>query len=78
MNANPYKRMYLISEDEYLMRGGRNPEQQARLNAILLQDEKNVHAAEKLETDDDDGHVIVTKAAKKDPPCIGDDCTKGK
>ena len=79
MNANPYKRMYLISEDEYLMRAVRTPEQQARLNSILLQVKKNVHAAEKLETDDDDGHVIVTKAKKIEDstPCIGDDCAKG-
>ena len=35
-----------------------------------------MHAAEKLETDDDDGHVIVTKA-EDSTPCIGDDCVKG-
>ena len=39
--------MYLINEDEYLMMG-KHPEQQARLNAIALQDERRVHPADKL------------------------------
>ena len=58
MNANPYKRMYLISEDEYLMRAKPQPaDQQVRLNAIALQDERNVHAADKVDIDEDDGRV---------------------
>ena len=67
MNANPYKRMYLISEDEYLMRGDKPPaDQQVRLNAIALQDERNVHAAGKVDIDEDEGHVVVVTKTKED------------
>ena len=71
MNANPYKRMYLISEDEYLMRAKPQPaDQQVRLNAIALQDERNVHAADKVDIDEDEGHVVVvtTKTKKTTSP----------
>jgi hypothetical protein len=45
--------MYLVSEDEYIMMG-KHPEQQARLNAIALQDERKVHVADKLVSPDED------------------------
>ena len=78
MNANPYKRTYLISEDEYLMRGVAKPaDHQVRLNAIALQDERNVHAADKVDVDEDDGHVLVVT---KEKDCVAhtaeDDKTK--
>jgi hypothetical protein len=66
-NVNPYKRMYLVSEHEY-MTGSKqqqqHPEQQARLNAIALQDEKNVRYADKLDYDEDDGHLIVAATSQ--------------
>ena len=46
--------MYLVSEDEYIAMG-KHPEQQQRLNAIALQDEHNVHTADKQEVSDE-GH----------------------
>ena len=76
MNANPHKRMYLISEDEYLMRAKPQPaDQQVRLNAIALQDERNVHAADKVDIDEDEGHVlVVTKTKENEKECIGPEC----
>ena len=79
MNANPYKRMYLISEDEYLMRDKlpSPADQQVRLNAIALQDERNVHAADKVDIDEDEGHVVVVTKTKEDDVGDGkDDKTK--
>ena len=39
--SNPYRKMYLVSEDEYISMG-KHPEQQQRLNAMALQDECNM------------------------------------
>ena len=74
MNANPYKCTYLISEDEYLMRAKPQPaDQQVRLKVIALQDERNVHAADKVDIDEDDGHVLVasTKTKENEKECVG-------
>jgi hypothetical protein len=74
-NNNPYKRMYLVSEDEYVMMG-KHPDQQARLNAIALQDERNVHYADKVDDDDNGQLVVATTTKHGEDACIGSDCAK--
>ena len=54
-------------------------DQQVRLNAIALQDERNVHAADKVDIDEDEGHVVVatkTTTSKEDAGDGEDDKAK--